>query len=127
MSAFEATLAAELASLLRSGAPARAVRITVRERVVARLERGPLGAREVGDTVESAVRAACRLGRELQVPDELVDTVYCAALEAVRGHGGQSARWLGEATVVATTVLDEWSHEGAERWRYGLGGRWSRW
>ncbi len=83
---------AELAALLRAGAPARAVRITVRERVVARMERGPLGAREVGEAVESVVRAACRLAREVNAPDELVETVCRAALEAVRGHGGQSSQ-----------------------------------
>jgi hypothetical protein len=127
MTAFEAAMAGELAALLRAGAPVRAVRITVRERVVARMERGPLGAREVGDTVESAVRAACRLARELQAPDELVETVCRAALEAVRGHGGQSARWLDEATLAATTVLADWSREGEAPSPQWLGRRLSRW
>ena len=112
MTGFEDAMAGELAVLLRAGAPAHAVRIAVRERVVARMERGPLGAREVGDTVESAVRAACRLARELQAPDELVEIVCRAALEAVRGHGGQSATWLDEATLAADAVLGAWSRQG---------------
>ena len=108
MTTFEEAMAAELAMLVRAGVPPRAVRITVRERVVARMERGPLGASEVSDAVRATVRAACRLAGERQAP-ELVDTVWRAALEAVRGHGGQSATWLSEATRVATAVLDDWS------------------
>src|SRR5262249_24263626 len=65
MRGFEDTIASELAWLLRAGAPPRAVRLTVREVVVARIERGPLDARQVSDAVESTVRAACRLLPEL--------------------------------------------------------------
>ncbi len=120
MRAFEAVVAAELVGLLRAGVPARAVRLTVRELLVERIERGPLGAREVGDTVEAAVRAACRLVRELDAPDELVETVCRATLEAVRGHGGESARWLAEATSAAYAVLDELARERTEEptWRW---------
>jgi hypothetical protein len=66
----------------------------------------------VGDAVESAVGAACRLARELQAPDELVEIVCRAALEAVRGHGGQSATWLDKATLAADAVLGDWSRQG---------------
>ncbi|HEY7677287.1 MAG TPA: hypothetical protein VIG69_09455 [Candidatus Methylomirabilis sp.] len=128
MTPFEETVAAELASLLRAGVPARAVRLTVRELLVVRIERGPLGAREVSEAVEAAVRAACRLVRELDAPDEMVETVYRAALEVVRGHGGESARWLAEATGAASAVLDELSRERAEdpTWRW-LARRLQRW
>ena len=74
---------------------------------MARARRGPLGPREVSETVEAAVRAACRLVRELDAPEEVVETVCRAALEAVRGHGGESARWLAEATSAVFAVLDE--------------------
>jgi hypothetical protein len=104
---FEEAVASELAWLLRAGVPGRAVHLTVRELVITRFERGQLGAREVSDAVEAAVRAACRLARELDAPDELVETVCRAALEAVRGHGGESARWLADATSTAYAVLDE--------------------
>jgi hypothetical protein len=110
---FEEAMAAELAWLLRARVPARAVRLTVRELVVVRLDEGPLGVREVEDAVEAAVRAACRLVRELDAPDEVVEAVCRAALEAVRGHGGESARWLPEATSAAVAVLDELARERA--------------
>ena len=128
MSLFEETMAAELAGLLRAGVPARGVRLTVRELIVARIERGPLGAREVGDAVEAAMRAACRLVRELDAPPEVVETVCRAALEAVRGHGGESARWLAEATSAASAVLEEQARERSdeEAWRW-LVGRMPRW
>jgi hypothetical protein len=117
---FEQAVAAELAWLLRAGVPTRAVRVTVRELVIGRMERGRLGPGEVSDAVEASVRAACRLVRERQAPDELVETVCRAALEAVRGHGGESARWLGEATSAALAVLDELARERAEEpsWRW---------
>jgi hypothetical protein len=88
--------------------------------LVTRLERGPLGAREVEDAVEATVRAACRLVRELDAPDEVVEAVCRAALETVRGHGGESARWLAEATGAASAVLDELARERAEEatWRW---------
>jgi hypothetical protein len=110
-------MASELAGLLRAGVPVRAVRLTVRELVVTRIERGPLGAREVSDAVEAAVRAACRIAVELNGPDELVESVCWAALDAVRGHGGESARWLIDATSAAHAVLDEMIRERSEeRW-----------
>src|SRR3979411_2469163 len=104
-------MAVELTQLVRGGAPPRAFRIAVRELLIARIERGPLGAREVGDAVEAAMRAACRLVRELAAPPEVVETVCRAALEAVRGHGGESARWLAEATSAASAVLEEQARE----------------
>jgi hypothetical protein len=61
--------------------------------------------------VEAAVRAACRIAVELNGPDELVESVCLAALEAVRGHGGESARWLTDATSAAHAVLDELTRE----------------
>ena len=82
MSAFEEALRDELSWLLRAGVPQRGIRIAVREQFAVRLERGPLGAREVSDAMEAAVRAACRLVRELDAPNELVDMVCRAALEA---------------------------------------------
>lgn len=128
MTPFEEAVASELAGLLRAGVPVRAVRITVRELLVGRIERGPLGAREVSDAVEAAVRAACHLVQELDAPDELVEAVCRAALDAVRGHGGESARWLAEATSAAYAVLDELAREHAEEptWRW-LVQRLERW
>jgi hypothetical protein len=121
---FEQTVASELTWLLRAGVPARGVRLSVRELLVTRIERGPLGAREVSEAVEESVRAACRLARELDAPEDLVETVCLAALDAVRGHGGESARWLAEATSAAAAVLDELAREQAEApsWRW-LAGR----
>jgi hypothetical protein len=125
---FEEAVAAELAGLLRAGVPARGVYITVREMLVTRLERGPLGPREVSDAVEGAVRGAGRLVRELGAPDELAEIVCRSALEAVRGHGGDSARWLTEATSAAYAVLDELALERPDeatwRWRAGRLPRW---
>ena len=128
MRPFEDFVASELARLLRASVPPRAIRLTVRELVVARIERGPLGAREVSDTVESAVRAACRLAQGLDAPAELVETVCRAAVEAVRGHGGESARWLADASSAASAVLDELARERAEEpsWRW-LARRLPRW
>jgi len=128
VSLFEETMAAELAGLLRAGVPARGVRLTVRELIVTRIERGPLGAREVGDAVEAAMRAACRLVRELDAPPEVVETVCRAALEAVRGHGGESARWLAEATSAASAVLEEQARARSDEWAWPwLVGRAPRW
>jgi hypothetical protein len=120
MRLFEEEMASELAGLLRAGVPVRAVHLTVRELVVARIERGPLGPQEVSEAVEATVRAACRLAPELEAPGELIDAVCRAALEAVRGHGGHSARWLAEATRAAHAVLDELAQERADEttWRW---------
>ena len=120
MRPFEEAVASELARLLRAGVPTRGVHITVREMVVMRIERGPLGAREVSDAVEAAVRAACRVVRELDAPDELAEIVCRSALEAVRGHGGETARWLTEATSAAYAVLDQLALERPEdpTWRW---------
>ena len=107
MRPFEEAVASELAGLLRAGVPARGIHLMVRELVVMRMEQGPLDAREVSDAAEAAVRAACRLVRELSAPDELAEIVCRSALEAVRGHGGESARWLADATAAAYAVLDE--------------------
>jgi hypothetical protein len=87
---------------------------------MARIEEGPLGAREIGGAVEAAVRAACDLARELDAADELVEAVCRAALESVRGHGGESARWLAEAASAAHGVLLERASERGEdpTWRW---------
>jgi hypothetical protein len=128
MRPFEEALTAELAGLLRASVPARAVRITVRERLVTRFERGPLGAREVQDAVEAAVRAACRLAQELDAGDEVVEVVCWAALEAVRGHGGESARWLPDATRAVAALLEELAPERVREPAWGwLAARLSRW
>ena len=127
MRLFEDVVASELAGLLRLGVPLHGLHLTVRELFVARIERGPLGAREVGDAVEDMVRAACRLVREMGAPDELVELVCRAALESVRGHGGESARWYPEATSAAHAVLDEVARECAEEtWRW-MARRLERW
>ena len=109
-----------LAELVRAGVPIRGVRLTVRELFVARIERGPLGPREVSEAVESMVRAAYRLDqlvRRVQVPHEAAGR---ATLEAVRGHGGETARWFPEATSAAYVVLDELAtgSGGNARWRW---------
>ena len=128
MRPFEELMAGELAALMRAGVPIRGVQLTVRELVVVRLERGPMGAREVSEAVEAAVRAACRMVRELGAPEEMVETVCRAALEAVRGHGGESARWMPEATSAAHAVLDQLALERPEEqaWRF-VARRLSRW
>jgi hypothetical protein len=128
MRPFETLVAAELASLLRAGVPARGVHIAVRELVVTRIERGPLGALEVSETVEQVVRAAGRLVRELDASEELAEIVCRSALEAVRGHGGDSARGLAEATSTTHAVLVELAREHPDEatWRW-LEGRLPRW
>ena len=120
MRPFEEAVASELAALLRAGVPVRGVQITVREMLVTRMERGQLGAREVSDAVEAAVRAAGHLVRELDAPEELAEIVCRSALEAVRGHGGESARWLMEATSAAYAVLDQLALERPDEatWRW---------
>jgi hypothetical protein len=128
MRPFEEEIVSELAWVLRAGVPERGLRLTVRELLITRIGRGPLGAREVSDAVEAAVRAACRLVRELDAPEDVVETVCRAALEAVRGHGGESARWLPEATSAVQAVFDELARERADEaaWRW-LGRRLPGW
>jgi len=125
---FEEIMTAELTGLLRAGVPVHGVRVTVRELIVTRIERGPLGAHDVSDAVEAAVRAACRLVRELDAPPEVVETVCRGALEAVRGHGGESARWLAAAASAASVVLEEQARERVDErsWRW-LTGRVPQW
>jgi hypothetical protein len=128
MRALEEALAAELQALLRAGATPRAVRITVREVVVARLVAGPLGPQEVSAAAGAAARAACRLVRQVGAPEDVVEAVCRAALDAVRGHGGESARWLDDATSAVLESLDELARERAEEpvWRW-LARRYERW
>ena len=85
--------------------------------LVARMGRGPLGARRVSDTVEAAIRAAGRVVRESNASDDLVEIVCRAALEAVRGHGGATSQWLAEATGAAQAVLDELAVAPAEEYK----------
>jgi hypothetical protein len=128
MSPFEAMVASELRELLHAGVTPRAVRLTVREIVVERIARRPLGAQEINDTVEAMVRAACGLVREVGAPPDLVDVVCGASIEAVRGHGGASARFIAEAARAASAVIEEQAHEGFDdpAWRW-LAARVSRW
>ena len=107
MSSFEDELHWELSWLVRAEVPARAVRLTVRDLLVARMERGRLDARQVSENVQMTVRVAWRLVEELDAPEDIVETVCRAALEAVRGHGGDSARWITQAMGAASVVLDE--------------------
>jgi hypothetical protein len=120
VSPFEEAVSAALADLLRAGVPVRTLRLITRELVVARLERGSLGPGEVRDAVAAAVRAACRLVREAGAPDDVVELVCRAALEAVRGHGGTTAQWLSEARGAVERVLDEaaWERAGESEWRW---------
>lgn len=128
MTRFADDLSAELSVLVRAGVPMQGIRLAVRERIVERLGRGPLGAREVSESVEAAVRAACRLARSLDAADDLVDTVCRAAFEAVRGQGGYSARWITHAMNVAEAVLDELAqeHDPEPTWPW-LSRRLERW
>jgi hypothetical protein len=128
VSAFETLMTAELVGLLRAGVPPRGVRLTVRELVIMRLERGPLGAHEVNDAVEAAARAACRLVHELDAPPDVVESVCRGALEAVRGHGGETARWLSVASGALSAVLEAEGGAPGDRpvWPWLLG-RVPRW
>ena len=92
MSAFEEAMTAELIWMARAGLPARTVRLTVHECLLTRIGRGPLGAREVSDAVEAAVR----------------------------GHGGASAQWLPAAAGATHAVLEELARERGDEgtWRW---------
>jgi ATP-dependent Clp protease ATP-binding subunit ClpB len=64
-----------------------------------------------------------------QVLEALRRPAVCqAALEAVRGHGGESARWVPEATRAAAEALEELAREGGGHptW-WWVAGRLSRW
>jgi hypothetical protein len=51
-----------------------------------------------------------------------------AALGAVRGHGGESARWFDDASSAVFDALDELAreHQDEPAWRW-LAGRLPRW
>ena len=78
--------------------------------------------------MEATVRAACRVMREADAPPDLVDMVCLAALDVVRGHGGETARWLTAAGATADTVLDGLAggRVGQPPWRW-TGPRSRRW
>ena len=120
MTSFEEVVAVELQTLLRTAVPPRGIRLTVRELLVSRIERGPIGAREIGEAVEATLWAACRLVRERQASEDMIETVLDAALEAVRGQGGESARWMAEARHAALSVLDQLARAHADEptWRW---------
>jgi len=107
-------MAAELMLLARARVPTCAVRITIRDRLTAQIAAGPMGARSVVEAVERALRTAREVAQELVEPGDLVETVYFASLEAVRGHGGESAQWIAEATRCAHAVLNEMAAGGVE-------------
>jgi hypothetical protein len=124
MRPFEEIVAVELQTLLRAEVLPRGVRLTVRELLVTRIERGPIGAREIGEAVEATLWAACRLVRERKAPEDMIETVLDAALEAVRGQGGESARWIAEARNAALAVFEQLAQEHSDEptWRW-LSGR----
>ena len=124
MISFEEVVTVELQMLLRTAVPPRGIRLTVRELLVTRIERGPIGAREIGEAVQATLWAACRLVRERQASEDMIETVLDAALEAVRGHGGESARWMAEARHAALSVLDQLAREHVDEPTWGwLAGR----
>jgi hypothetical protein len=153
--AVDARMAAELSFLIRARAPARAIRLTIRERVVAqiddeRIDERPFGEQRVLDAVERILRAAVHVqqqlagqrlagselaghalaGRELVSAGDLVETAYLASLDAVRGHGGETSRWIDRATRHAHDVLNELAAHGVEPlWarRVRLAQGWERW
>jgi hypothetical protein len=110
----DAQLVAELVLLVRARVPARAVRLTIRERLIRQMGETPVGAPGVADAVERALRAAGQVQQETAGSTELVETVYIASLEAVRGHGGETARWMAEAKRRAHAVLNEMAARGVE-------------
>jgi len=62
----------------------------------------------------------CAVSRARDASVDVVEIVCMAALEAVRGHGGQTAQWLGAATSTIAEALDELARERAEEpgWRW---------
>jgi hypothetical protein len=82
----------------------------------------------VNETAAAAAWAACRLVRQLGAPEDVVEAVCRAALDAVRGHGGESARWFDDASSAVFEALDELARERQEEpaWRW-LAGRLPRW
>ena len=124
MSTFEEVITVELETLIRAAVPPRAIRLTVRELMVTRIERGPMGAREISDTIQAVLLAACRLVQAGHASEDVVETVLGAALEAVRGQGGESARWLPEARHAAGTFFSQFAQEHTDEpiWRW-LAGR----
>ena len=110
---------------------------------------GVPGVRGVVPDVIDLEKERARLGRELKkvakeletlekklsnasfvdrAPPEVVETVCRAALEAVRGHGGESARWLADAADSVSAALDEQARERVDEppWRW-LVARVPRW
>ena len=85
----------------RGGAPHRA------RAAGGALERGPLGAREVSESVEATVRAACRLVGSSTRPRSW--SRPCAARPSRRcaDTAARARRWLTEAMSAADAVLDE--------------------
>jgi hypothetical protein len=120
MNAFDEVVAVELDLLVRTAVPPRAIRLTVRELLVARLERGPLGAKEIGEAVAAILLAACGLVRAGRASEDMIETVLDAAREAVRGHGGESARWVPEVRRAALSVFDQLARQHGDEptWRW---------
>lgn len=120
MTPFEELIEAELTWLLRAGVPPRGVRISVQELLVTRIERGQLQAPDLSDAVEAAVRAAGRLARARSAPLDLVEVVCMTTLDVVRGHGGDTARWLEVATGTMAHEIERLAREDDDeaRWRW---------
>lgn len=111
MNDLEKRLVAEMAWLLEAGAGLRTVRVTVYEEMVTYLVLEPTGSRRVHGAVEASLRAAYRMLHEYGAPDDLLDTVLESALDAVRGHGGETSRWIREAVQNAYLLLEQFETE----------------
>ena len=96
------------------------------ERQRAHRGRARLRARQEGGRANRELRPGGRHLRHLDPGDraDLVETVCRAALEGIRGHGtgGESTRWLPDATSAAYVVLDELRGSGRKS-RSGAGSR----
>jgi hypothetical protein len=114
MTVADPRLVAELSLLVRARVPARAVRRTIRDAVMTQIGRAPCGPTSVVEAVERTLRAAFQVQRESAGPGELIEVVYVASLEAVRGHGGETARWVADARRRAQAVLNEMAVPGVE-------------